>query len=139
MHGHLNVNLSRCTVSWTSIYHDARSPERQFITMHGQLNVKLINSDICSFLNTCQRLTQWLPISIQFMETDCLLEVSMHPDGPAAGQLNQHIPWFSPDPREMPIWNTNSVLRFVHIGYLSLCELLNFHPNATGPALSNGS
>jgi len=41
MHGHMNVNLSRCTVTWTSIYHDARSPERQFITMHGHLNVKL--------------------------------------------------------------------------------------------------
>ena len=41
MHGHLNVNLSRCTVTWTSIYHDALSPERQFITMHGHLNVNL--------------------------------------------------------------------------------------------------
>ena len=41
MHGQLNVNLSRCTVTWTSIYHDARSPERQFITMHGHLNVNL--------------------------------------------------------------------------------------------------
>ena len=41
MQGHLNVNLSRCTVTWTSVYHDARSPERQFITMHGHLNVNL--------------------------------------------------------------------------------------------------
>ena len=63
MHGHLNVNLSRrtvtwtsnlsrctvtwtsnlwrCTVTWTSIYHDARSPERQFMAMHGHLNVTL--------------------------------------------------------------------------------------------------
>ena len=41
MHGHVNVNLSRCTVNRTSIYHDARSAERQFITMHGQLNVNL--------------------------------------------------------------------------------------------------
>ena len=41
MHGHLNVNLSRCTVTWRSIYHDARSPEGQFITMHGQLKVNL--------------------------------------------------------------------------------------------------
>jgi len=29
MHGHLNINLSRCTVTRTSIYHDARAPERQ--------------------------------------------------------------------------------------------------------------
>ena len=41
MHGHLNVNLSQCTVTWTSIYHNAWSPERQFITMHGHLNVNL--------------------------------------------------------------------------------------------------
>ena len=41
MHCHLNVNLSRCTVTWTSVYQDARSPERQFITMHGHLNVNL--------------------------------------------------------------------------------------------------
>jgi hypothetical protein len=24
----------------------------------------------------------------------CLLEVSMHPEGPANGQMDQHIPWF---------------------------------------------
>ena len=41
MHGHLNVNLSRCTVTWTSIYHDAPSPERQFITMRRHMNVNL--------------------------------------------------------------------------------------------------
>ena len=41
MHGHLNVSLSRCTVTWTSVYHDARSPESQFITMQGHLNVSL--------------------------------------------------------------------------------------------------
>jgi hypothetical protein len=33
MHGHLNVNLSRCTVTWTSICHDARSPERQILSV----------------------------------------------------------------------------------------------------------
>jgi hypothetical protein len=42
-------NLSRCTVTWTSIYHDARSPDRQFITMHGQLNVKFEWSHILNF------------------------------------------------------------------------------------------
>ena len=41
MHGHLNVNLSRCKVTWKSIYHDARSPEHQFITMQGHLKVNL--------------------------------------------------------------------------------------------------
>ena len=41
IHGHMNVNLSRCTVTWTSIYHDTRLHERQFITMHVHLNVKV--------------------------------------------------------------------------------------------------
>jgi len=38
---HLKVSLSWCKVTWTSIYHDARSHERQFITMHGHLNFNL--------------------------------------------------------------------------------------------------
>jgi len=41
MHGHLNVNLLRCTVTWTSHCHDARSPEHHFVTKHGHLNVNL--------------------------------------------------------------------------------------------------
>jgi len=32
MHGHMNVKLSRCTVTWTSDCHDARSRERQIHT-----------------------------------------------------------------------------------------------------------
>ena len=43
MHGYVNVKLSRSTVTWTSVYHDARSPERQFITMHGHLKVRLLS------------------------------------------------------------------------------------------------
>ena len=38
LHGHLKVNMSRCTVTWKSICHDARSPESQYITMHGHRN-----------------------------------------------------------------------------------------------------
>jgi len=41
MHGHVNVKLSQCTVTWTSNCHDARSRERQIVTMHGHVNVKL--------------------------------------------------------------------------------------------------
>jgi len=41
MNGHFNVNLSRCTVTWTSIYHDEPSLGREFITMNGHLNVNL--------------------------------------------------------------------------------------------------
>jgi len=32
MHGPLNVNISRCTVLWMSIYHDARSSECQYFS-----------------------------------------------------------------------------------------------------------
>jgi hypothetical protein len=41
MHGHLNVTISRCTVTWTSLYHDTRSLECHYITMHGHLNVTI--------------------------------------------------------------------------------------------------
>jgi len=33
MHGHVNVKLSRYTVTWTSIYHDVWSPERQIFLL----------------------------------------------------------------------------------------------------------
>ena len=35
------INILRRTVTWTSLYHDARSPERHYITMHGHLNVTI--------------------------------------------------------------------------------------------------
>jgi hypothetical protein len=39
---------------------------------------------------------------------DCWLEVSLHPDGPATGQLGQGFPWFSFVPEQMLIWYQNS-------------------------------
>ena len=54
MHGHLNVSLSRCTVTWTSDCHDARSPERQIITMHGHLNVSLSRCTV-TWTSDCAR------------------------------------------------------------------------------------
>jgi hypothetical protein len=32
---------------------------------------------------------------------DCWLEVSLHPEGPATGQLDQGFPWFSLVPEQM--------------------------------------
>ena len=56
MHGHLNVGLSQCTVTWTSVYRDARSPKRQFITMHGHLNVK---NFLRNLIRKTVRVTTW--------------------------------------------------------------------------------
>jgi hypothetical protein len=42
MHGDMNVKLSQCTVTLTSNCHDARSHERQIVTMHGNMNVKFV-------------------------------------------------------------------------------------------------
>jgi hypothetical protein len=35
---------------------------------------------------------------------DCWLEVSLHPEGPATGQLDQGIPWFSSILEEVLTW-----------------------------------
>jgi hypothetical protein len=41
---------------------------------------------------------------------DCWLEVGLHPEGPAAGQLDQGFPWFSLVPEQMLSWGPNSTL-----------------------------
>lgn len=41
---------------------------------------------------------------------DCWLEVSMHPKGPAAGQLNHGFPWFSSVLEQMLSWYQNFTL-----------------------------
>jgi hypothetical protein len=41
---------------------------------------------------------------------DCWLEVSLHPEDPATGQLDQGFPSFSLVPEQMLSWYTNSTL-----------------------------
>jgi hypothetical protein len=41
---------------------------------------------------------------------DCWLEVSLHPEGPATGQLDQGFPWFSLVPEQKLSWYPNSTL-----------------------------
>jgi hypothetical protein len=41
---------------------------------------------------------------------DCWLEVSLHPEGPATGQLDQDFPLFSLVPEQMLSWYPNSTL-----------------------------
>ena len=70
MHGHLNVNLSRCTVTWTSIYHDARSPERQIRLEHYLIRWPLKESD-----NDNENLSHKIAIQ-PFPETPCVFNTS---------------------------------------------------------------
>jgi hypothetical protein len=44
------------------------------------------------------------------LKPDSWLEVSLHPEGPATGQLNQGFPWFSLVPEQMLSWYQNSTL-----------------------------
>jgi hypothetical protein len=41
---------------------------------------------------------------------DCWLEVGLHPEGPATGQLDQDYPWFSLVPEQMLSLYLNSTL-----------------------------
>jgi hypothetical protein len=41
---------------------------------------------------------------------DCWLEVSLHPEGPAIGQLDQGFPWFALVPEQMLSWYPNFTL-----------------------------
>jgi hypothetical protein len=38
------------------------------------------------------------------LKPDYLLEVSLHPKGPATGQLDQGFPWFALVPEQMLSW-----------------------------------
>jgi hypothetical protein len=42
---------------------------------------------------------------------DCRLEVSLHWVGPATGQCDRGVPWFSLVPEQMLSWFPNSTLR----------------------------
>jgi hypothetical protein len=44
---------------------------------------------------------------------DCWLVVSLHPEGPATGQLDKGFPWFSLVPEQMLSWYPNSTLHYM--------------------------
>jgi hypothetical protein len=46
------------------------------------------------------------------LKPDCWLEVSLHPEGPATGQLEQGF-WFSWIPEQMLSWYQNSTLHYL--------------------------
>jgi hypothetical protein len=52
-------------------------------------------------------------LGLAYLKPDYWLEVSLHPEGPATGQLNQGFPWFSLVPQQMLSWYQNSTLHSV--------------------------
>jgi hypothetical protein len=63
---------------------------------------------------------------------DCWLEVSLNPEGPATGKLDQGFPWLSLVPEQMLSWHPNSTL-FCSVRFT--CSppdgnFKNFRPNA---------
>jgi hypothetical protein len=49
-------------------------------------------------------------LGLAYSMPDCWLEVSLHPEGPATGQLDQGFPWISLVPEQMLSWYPNSTL-----------------------------
>jgi hypothetical protein len=52
-------------------------------------------------------------LGLAHLMPDCWLEVSLHPEGPATGQLDQDFPWFSLVPEQMLSWYPNSTLHYM--------------------------
>jgi hypothetical protein len=66
---------------------------------------------------------------------DCWLEVSLHPDGPATGQLDQGFPWFSSVLEQMPSWYPEFQVA-LHASHAALpLETSRFRPNVALPML----
>jgi hypothetical protein len=57
---------------------------------------------------------------------DCWLEVNLHPEGPATGQLDQSFPWFFLVPEQMLSWYPNSTLNCMLLMQLSEFKTKNF-------------
>jgi hypothetical protein len=57
-----------------------------------------------------QRHSQGLMLGFACSVPDRWLEVSLHPEGPATGQLDQGFPWFTLVPEQMLSWYQNSTL-----------------------------
>jgi hypothetical protein len=49
-------------------------------------------------------------LGLVYLMLDCWLEVSLHPEGPATGQLDQGFQWFSLVPEQLLSWYPNSTL-----------------------------
>jgi hypothetical protein len=55
-------------------------------------------------------------LGLTYLMPDCWLEVSLHPEGSATGQLDQGVPWISLVPEQMLSWYPNSTLHsMLHI------------------------
>jgi hypothetical protein len=66
---------------------------------------------------------------------DCWLEVSLHPEGPVTGQLDQGFPWFSSILEQMLRWHPE-----FHVALLASHAALplvtsKFRPNVAIPML----
>jgi hypothetical protein len=57
-----------------------------------------------------QRHREGLMLELEDLMPGCYLEVSLHLEGPAIGQLDQGFPWFPLVPEQMLSWYPNSTL-----------------------------
>jgi hypothetical protein len=52
-------------------------------------------------------------LGLEYLIQGCWLEVSLHPEGPANGYIDQSFPRFSLVPEQMLSWYPNSTLYYM--------------------------
>jgi hypothetical protein len=75
-------------------------------------------------------------LGFAYLMPDCWLEVSLHPEDPATGHLDQDFPWFSSILEQMLSWYPKFHVA-LHATHASLpLVTLKFRPNVALPMLA---
>jgi hypothetical protein len=118
-HNHCNWRSNKLRITFFSFlffslpifyyyYFDVPPPEVMQGLVLIQTYTKNCDKNVTMNTSIKQRHSQGLMLGFACSVPDCWLEVSLHPEGPATGQLDQGFPWFSLVPEQMLNWYPNS-------------------------------
>jgi hypothetical protein len=84
--------------------HSFRGCFTRFGTFPNYIHIKVFVKTTCKCFSTKQQHRYGLKLWLANLMSNCWLEVSLHPEGPAAGQLDQGFLWFSLVLEQMLSW-----------------------------------